>query len=108
MLGPIFGREWLILPRRPRHYWTRSLYLAALWILILTIWQAVIGWEQPATLGDQARFSLIAFEFLAYVQLVLLLFFSALSAASAVSQEKDRRTFVLLLLTELRNDEIVV
>jgi hypothetical protein len=36
------------------------------------------------------------------------MFFSALSAASAVALEKDRRTFVLLLLTDLRNYEIVL
>src|SRR6266446_777007 len=42
------------------------------------------------------------------VQLPLLLFFSALSAASAVAREKDRRTFVLLLMTDLRNYEIVL
>src|SRR5438477_5214190 len=52
MLGPIFGREWLTLPRRSRHYVTRSLYLGGLWVLILTVWQTAIGWEQPATLGD--------------------------------------------------------
>ncbi len=108
MLGPIFGREWLTLPRRSRHYLTRSLYLGALWILLLTIWQTIIGWEQTATLGDQARFGLLAFQIVAYVQLTLLLFFSALVAASAIAQEKDRRTFVLLLLTDLRNDEIVL
>ena len=42
------------------------------------------------------------------MQLALLLFFSALSAASTISLEKDRRTFLLLLLTDLRNDEIVL
>src|SRR4029077_283525 len=67
-----------------------------------------VGWEQPATLGDHARFGILAFQVLAYVQLVLLLFFAALSAARTVAQEKDRRTFVLLLLTDLRNYEIVL
>ena len=108
MLGPIFGREWLTLPRRSRHYLMRSLYLGALWVLVLTIWQTAVGWEQSATLGDHARFGLLAFQILAYVQLLLLLFFAALSAASTVAQEKDRRTFVLLLLTDLRNYEIVL
>jgi ABC-type transport system involved in multi-copper enzyme maturation permease subunit len=108
MLGPIFGREWLTLPRRSRHYATRSIYLGALWILLLTVWQTIIGWEQPATIGDQARYGLLAFQVLAYIQLTLLLFFSALVAASTIAQEKDRRTFVLLLLTDLRNDEIVL
>ncbi len=108
MLGPIFGREWLTLPRRSRHYVTRSLYLGALWVLILTVWQTAVGWERPATLGDHARFGLLVFQILAWVQLLLLLFFSALAAAGTIAQEKDRRTFVLLLLTDLRNYEIVL
>lgn len=108
MLGPIFNREWLTLPRRARHYFTRSLYLGALWILLLTIWQTTVGWQIPATLGDLARFGLMSFRVLAFVQLTLLLFFSALSAASTVSLEKDRRTFLLLLITDLTNYEIVL
>src|SRR5438874_1390833 len=108
MLGPIFGREWLTLPRRSRHYVMRSLYLGGLWVLILTVWQTAVGWEQPATLGDHARFGILAFQILTYVQLLLLLFFSALSAASTVAQEKDRRTFILLLLTDMRDYEIVL
>src|SRR5688572_8377811 len=108
MLGPIFTREWLTLPRRSRHYLHRAVFLGTLWILLLTIWQTTVGWEQPATIGDQARFGSLAFQLLTYVQLGLLLFFSALAAASAVAQEKDRRTFVLLLLTDLRSHEIVL
>lgn len=108
MLGPIFIREWLILPRRSGHYFTRALYLGGLWILLMTAWQTTVGWEYPATLGDLARFGLIAFHVLAYVELTLLFFFAALSAASTISLEKDRRTFLLLLLTDLRNYEIVL
>src|SRR6266852_9313603 len=109
MLGPIFAREWLTLPRRPRHYLTRSFYLLLLWVLALTAWQITVGWEQAATLGDTARFGLFLFQVLTlYVQLPLLLFFSALSAAGTIAQEKDRRTFILLLLTDLRNYEIVL
>jgi hypothetical protein len=108
MLGPIFARESLTLPRRSRHYVMRTVYLGALWVLSLTVWQATVGWEQIATLGDLARFGLIQFQILVYVQLTLVLFFSALSAASTITLEKDRRTFVLLLLTDLRNYEIVL
>jgi len=108
MLGPIFAREWLTLPRRPRHYLARSFYLLVLWVLALTAWQITVGWEQAATLGDTAWFGLLLFEVFLYVQLALLLFFSALSAASTIAQEKDRRTFILLLLTDLRNYEIVL
>src|SRR5262245_56243687 len=100
MLGPIFDRERLTLPRRSRHYLTRTLYLGALWVLLITIWSAVVGWDVSPTLGDIARFGGLAFRFVVYVQLVILLFFAALSAASTIAQEKDRRTFVLLLLTD--------
>jgi ABC-type transport system involved in multi-copper enzyme maturation permease subunit len=108
MLGPIFVREWLTLPRRARHYGLRALYLALLWVLAFTTWQATVGWKTTATLGDTARFGLLLFQVLSYVQLVLLMFFTALSAASTIAQEKDRRTFVLLLVTDLRNYEIVL
>ena len=87
----------------------RSAYLGLLWVLGLPAWQATVGWNRAATLGDTSRFGLLLFEILVlYVQLPLLLFFAALSAASAVAQEKDRRTFVLLLITDLRNHEIVL
>jgi ABC-type Na+ efflux pump permease subunit len=109
MLGPIFAREWLTLPRKPRHYLVRTAYFGFLWVLGLTAWQVTVGWNQSATLGDTARFGLVLFKILTmYVQLPLLLFFAALSAASTVAREKDRRTFVLLLMTDLRNYEIVL
>lgn len=108
MLGAIFVREWLTVPRRARHYATRTAYLGLLWVLGLTTWQATIGWGRTATLGETARFGVLLFQILTFVQLTLFLFFSALSAAAAVSQEKDRRTFILLLLTDLRNHEIVL
>ena len=45
MLGPIFTREWLTLARRSRHYLLRAVYLGGLWILVVTLWQAAVGWE---------------------------------------------------------------
>lgn len=108
MLGPIFNREALTVPRRPQHYVGRAAYLGLLWILGLTAWQATVGWDQTAMLFDTGRFGPLVFRLSAFVQLVLLLFFSALSAAGAVSQEKDRRTFILLLLSDLSSFEIVV
>jgi ABC-type transport system involved in multi-copper enzyme maturation permease subunit len=108
LLGPIFNREWLTVPRRPRHYVNRAAYLGSLWVLGLTAWQMTVGWTRTATLGDAARFGLLLFQIVAFVQLTLLVFFAALSSASAITLEKDRRTFVLLLLTDLRDHEIVL
>src|SRR3954463_5066762 len=86
----------------------RAAYLGALWVISVTAWLATVGWTRTATLGETARFGPLLFQLLTFVELALFLFFSALSAASAVSQEKDRRTFVLLLMTDLRNHEIVL
>jgi ABC-type transport system involved in multi-copper enzyme maturation permease subunit len=108
LLGPIFVREWLTVPRRTRHYAVRTAYLGFLWVLGLTVWQVFVGWSQATTLADNARFGLRLFKLISEVQLAFILFFAALSAASAITQEKDRRTFILLLMTDLRSYEIVL
>ncbi|MGE3803890.1 MAG: ABC transporter permease subunit [Gemmataceae bacterium] len=96
------------MPRRLGHYVLRGSYLGFLWILALTAWQAIVGWERAATIGDHARFAMILFRGLTYLLIIVIPFFSALLAASAVTREKERRTFVLLLLTDLRSYEIVL
>ncbi len=108
MLGPIFNREWLTVPRRPRHYINRAAYLGLLWVLGLTAWQMTVGWTHTASLGEAARFGLLLFQIVAFIQLTLLVFFAALAAVSTITLEKDRRTFILLLLTDLRDYEIVL
>jgi ABC-type Na+ efflux pump permease subunit len=77
-------------------------------VLGITIWQAMVGFDRTATLGETAKFGHLVFQLSVFVELVLVMFFAALSAASAVSQEKDRRTFVLLLLTDMADHEIVL
>jgi ABC-type Na+ efflux pump permease subunit len=79
-----------------------------LWTLGFTAWLATGGLGVDPTLGQTARFGLLVFQLFTFVQLTLVIFFSALSAASAVAQEKDRRTFVLLLITDLHDTEIVL
>lgn len=108
MLGPIFLRELLTVPRSSSHYVTRAAYLASLWVIAVTAWLALLGWNRPATLGETARFGSLLFQVLTYVQLALFLFFAALTAASAIAKEKDRRTFVLLLMTDMHDYEIVL
>jgi len=108
LLGPIFNREFLTVPRREKHHLGRIAALTLLWVIGLTAWQATVGFNRTATLGETARFGLLFFQIITFVELTLLLFFSALSAAGTVSQEKDRRTFILLLLTDMRDHEIVL
>jgi ABC-type transport system involved in multi-copper enzyme maturation permease subunit len=106
--GPVFTREVVISPRRTRIYVARSAYPAVLLLLICTAWMVLTGTQIVRDPGDLALFAGMVFQILAPLQLALAVFFSAMLAASAVAQEKDRRTFVLLLLTNLSNHELVL
>ncbi len=109
LFGPVFTREVMIAPRRTRIYIARSAYAAALLLLICTAWLVLTGTQIVRDVSDLAQFAGLVFQqVLAPLQLALAVFFSAMLAASAVAQEKDRRTFVLLLLTNLSNQELVL
>ena len=108
LFGPVFTREVVVAPRRTRIYIARSAYAAALLLLICTAWLVLTGTQIVRDVSDLAQFAGLVFQILAPLQLALAIFFSAMLAASAVAQEKDRRTFVLLLLTNLSNRELVL
>jgi len=107
-IGPVFTREFAITPRRPRIYIARTIYALVLLVLMSTAWLVLTGTQVVRDVGDLARFGAILFQILAPLQLTLALFFSALLAASAVAQEKDRHTLDLLLITRLTNGELVL
>lgn len=108
LAGPLFSREALTVPRQLKHFLVRSGYVAALFVLMYTAAQTTFGWQQIRNLGDIARFGELVFQVFAMVQLTLMIFFSVLFAAGNVSQEKDRRTMLLLLMTDLRDSELVI
>jgi ABC-type transport system involved in multi-copper enzyme maturation permease subunit len=107
-IGPVFTREFTITPRRPRIYLARTIYALVLLVLMSTAWLVLTGTQVVRDVGDLARFGTILFQILSPLQLALALFFSALLAASAVAQEKDRHTLDLLLITRLTNGELVL
>jgi len=106
LAGPIFAREALTAPRRLRHYLLRSGYVAFLLVLIYTIRQATIGFQDTLFSGDIAAFSSLVFGILALLQLTLGMFFATLFTAANIAQEKDRRTLILLLMTDMRSREL--
>ena len=108
MIGPIFAREFNIAPRRLSLYISRTAYCLSLLILTCTAWLVLAGTQEIRGAGDFARFGSTLFQILAPLQLALVLFFAALSAAGGVAQEKDRRTILLLMLTRLSNFELVL
>ncbi len=109
LIGPVFTRELVTAPRRMRFYVSPAVYVGGLLILASTAWLLFTGTQAVRNVGDTARFGGTLFGFFAPLQLVLAIFFSALATATArVAQEKDRRTLILLLLTNLSNSELVL
>lgn len=106
--GPIFEREVLTTPRRLSHYMMRSGFVAGLLILFYSIRQATIGFQDVLFASDVASFSAMTFRVFAMLELTLGLFFATVFSASVVAQEKDRKTLILLLMTDLRNHELAV
>lgn len=106
--GPVFRREVVLTPRRPKLFLARSVYVTVLLILMCTAWLVVAGTQIIRNVGDMARFGAVLFQILAPLQLAVAVFGSAMVAASAVAQEKDRRTLILLLMTRMTNSELVL
>ena len=98
----------MLAPRRPRTFMVRVAYGLAMLVLMSTAWLVLTGTQLIRDVGDLARFGSSLFQLLAPLQLAVVAFFSALLSASAVAQEKDRQTLILLLLTKLTNSELVL
>lgn len=107
LAGPLFRREVLTAPRGPKHFLLRSGYVAGLLVLMWTAHQVTFSFEDVRTNGAVARFGTFVFQIFSIIQLSLVIAFSLLAAAGSVAQEKDRRTLVLLLMTDLRDRELV-
>ena len=108
LVGPVFSREAVVAPRRARHYVMRTVYAIALLLLICTAWMILTGTQKIQNVGDMARFGSVLFQILAPLQLALILFLSAIQAASNIAIEKDRQTLILLLMSRLTNSELVL
>ena len=107
-IGPVFSREAAVAPRRARHYIMRTVYAVLLLLLICTAWMILTKTQQIQNVGDMARFGTVLFQILAPLQLALILFLSAIQAASNIAIEKDRQTLILLLMSRLSNSELVL
>jgi ABC-type transport system involved in multi-copper enzyme maturation permease subunit len=83
-------------------------YIGALLILMCTAWLVLTGTQIVRNVGDSARFGAVLFQILAPLQLAVMAFLAAFTSASAVCQEKDRRTLILLLMTRMNNCELVL
>jgi ABC-type transport system involved in multi-copper enzyme maturation permease subunit len=108
LAGPVFTREAIVAPRRVRFYLMRTTYGLTLLLMICTAWMVLTGSQIVRNVSDMASFGANLFRILAPLQMSLIMFLSAVQAASSVAVEKDRKTLILLLMTRLSNSELVL
>ncbi len=84
----------------------RSGYVGILLVLMYTVRQATVGFQDTRFSGDTAAFSSLVFGLFSLLQLTLGMFFATLFTAANIAQEKDRRTLILLLMTDIRSREL--
>ncbi|TWT83032.1 ABC-2 family transporter protein [Planctomycetes bacterium CA13] len=108
MFGPVLNREATVVPKRPKTYLGRGVYVLVLFLLLCTGYLVLDGSRSLLTTSDSARFGGWMFALLSPLQLLVLCSLAAVGAASSVAQEKDRRTLILLLMTRLSGFEVVV
>ncbi|MDZ4852513.1 MAG: hypothetical protein SGI77_24755 [Pirellulaceae bacterium] len=108
ILGSIVEREAVTMPRKAWHFLYRSLFMISIFVVICTTWILLAGVQPLTKLGDLSRFSSMIFQIIAPLQLVVLMFASCLAGCTAVSNEKDRSTLILILMTTLSNWELVL
>lgn len=105
--NPILVRVVFGASRRVRHLWLRAGYLAALVLVVfLSLLTSIPG--QAASLTDLAKNASVTFKLASTAQLLLMCFLAPIFTASAITQERDARTFNILISTPLSNAQIVL
>ncbi len=106
VLNPICVRLVHNASRRKRHLYIRSGYLAVLiLVLILLLLPTQGGAQSYRTLAAQGA---QAFEWVAYLQLLLICLLTPVFMAGAIAQESNPRTWDVLLTTPLSAAQIVL
>jgi ABC-type transport system involved in multi-copper enzyme maturation permease subunit len=108
ILGAIYEREVLVVPRSRGLFVARAVYAGTLLGIVATCWLVVTGTHTVTTIGDTARFGGTLLRILAPLQLVLAMLAAALTSIVAVGVEKDRRTLELLLVSRLGDAQLVL
>ena len=112
IFGPVLPVELVTSSRRVRYFIVRVVYAAILLITLWTQYESSMAWRvsggvplSPSVMADFAR---EFFQSFAVVQLLAVLVLTPALVAGAVAEEKERKTIEYLLVTDLRDQEIVL
>jgi ABC-type transport system involved in multi-copper enzyme maturation permease subunit len=108
-IGPILTRELRTLARRPRTFWRRCSFSAVL-PLVLGLIYALAHVMSPASLSPRgvSWFAFGVFANVVFIQITFTIWVVPACVATAIAEEKERRTLSFLAMTRLTSAEIVV
>ena len=107
ILGPIFAKELVEMSRRPRYYFSRTLYGLGLGAVLFLIW-ADYDVRGPRSNNVMARLAEHLFLAASIVQYGAVFLFVPLFLCGVISGEREERTLELVFTTDLTNREIVL
>jgi ABC-type transport system involved in multi-copper enzyme maturation permease subunit len=107
-LNPILLRVVTAGGRRLRHAFTRWGYLALLIVVLLFAMLTSAAETRTSSLSDLAKAASKTFSYISYVQLGMICLLAPVFCAAAITQERDSRTYNILLATPLTNAQIVL
>ncbi len=107
--GPVFTFEMLTTARRGRFYMMRAFYAAVLFVIlwsVYSVWAADMGGELPRVMVKW--FTLSTYGGITIGQEILVLLLTPALVATAITDEKQRKTLHYLLASQLTGPEIVL
>jgi ABC-type transport system involved in multi-copper enzyme maturation permease subunit len=109
--GPVFAYEWLTTARRWQVYATRALFVGAILVGMMVVWQSsnrIANPGQTVSIQALARYGETLYETIVSIELTLVLLAAPAATAGAICLDKARGTLDHMLATDLSNGEIVL
>ena len=110
-LGPVFAYEWLTTTRRWQLYAVRALFVTAILIGMIVVWNNSNRFAKPAqtvSLQTLAQYGESLYEVIVAIELTLVLLAAPAATAGSICLDKARGTLDHMLATDLSNAEIVL
>jgi ABC-type transport system involved in multi-copper enzyme maturation permease subunit len=110
LFGPVLFYDLVRIARRSRYIFLRIAYAALLLLILWTTYASFMDRYHNTAVPAQemAKVAGTFFFYFLIAQLAVVVLLTPAFTASAIAEEKDRKTLEFLLATDLRNQEIVL
>lgn len=116
--GPVFYYDLIRTSRKIRYYFLRFIYAVILMALLYLFYETLVSnratvrasgslFSSEMNRESMLQFAEVFFAFFMVIQFIVVLILTPAYTASAIAEEKERRTLEFLLATDLRSREIV-